>query len=260
MRARSATGLAAHVQSASWTRPQAAQPIGGRVRRRGAAKLPPSRREQAIVTGGRRCGSTAIAAAILSVLVLAGCRSGPSASSALTTTRTPQPTHSEITPVNIGADTSTAPSPVPSSRPQPTAPPATVTVVAAHETFPDGQASLDPPAPGRAPADPTAAWNRIAATLPGNPCGDAKAETVQFGLLTYGDPVPEPAYNKTPEWVLRCVDNPAPLVVPGPAYPPRTSKSDSYRAVDPAPRGLHLGLRRPHRQAAIGLERVRLVR
>jgi hypothetical protein len=167
---------------------------------------------------GRRCGSTAMAAAILSVLVLAGCRSGPSASSALTTARTPQPTLSQITPVHVGADTSTSPSPVPTSRP--TAPPATVTVVAARETFSDGQASLNPPTPAQVPADPTAAWNRIAATLPGNPCGDARAETVQFGLLTFGEAFPGPAYYNTPQWVLRCVGGPVPLVVPGPAYPP----------------------------------------
>ena len=163
---------------------------------------------------GRWSTAAAMAAAILSVLVLAGCRSGPSASSALTTTRAPQPTHSEITPVNIGADTSTAPSPVPTSRP--TSPPATVTVVAAHETFPDGQASLDPPATGQVPVDPTAAWNRIAARLPGNPCDPTKATTVQFGLLTFMPP----QYNKVPEWVLRCIDNPAPLVMPGPGYLP----------------------------------------
>ncbi len=115
----------------------------------------------------------------------------------------------------------TTPSPTATadSNPPPLAPPATVTVVTQHESFRDGQASLDPPAPGQAPADPTGAWNRIAARLPGNPCGDAKAETVQFGLLTEGYPKPEPAYHKTPEWILRCVDTPA-RPAAGPIYPP----------------------------------------
>ena len=167
--------------------------------------------------GVRKSGSTVMAAAILTVLVLSGCGSGPTSSSGLATARIAQPTHPEITPGTTGADTSTSPSPVPSSRP--TAPPATVTVVVARETFSDGQASLNPPTPAQVPADPTAAWNRIAATLPGNPCGDAKAETVQYGLVTFGEAFPGPAYYKAPEWVLRCVDSPAPLVVPGPPYP-----------------------------------------
>ena len=99
-----------------------------------------------------------------------------------------------------------SPGPVTTSNPRPVAPPATVTVVTTREWFPNGQASLDPPIPAQVPADPTTAWNRIASTLPGNPCGGAKATTVQFGLLTYSTD-----YNKIPEWVLRCVDIPAPI-------------------------------------------------
>jgi hypothetical protein len=102
-------------------------------------------------------------------------------------------------------------------------------VATAHESFPNGSATLDPPSFGQAPADPTAAWNRIAAALPGNPCRGAKAEAVQFGLFTHGYPVPEPAYNKTPEWILRCIDNPASpgitIIPPGQHSPPPTAAS-----------------------------------
>ncbi len=126
---------------------------------------------------------------------------------------------STVTPTLPTPAVTSTPAPPATSKPipPPLAPPATVTVVTKHEQLDNGQASLDPPARGQAPADPTAAWNRIAATLPGNPCDDAKPETVQFGLFTYGYPVPEPALNKTPEWVLRCVDNPA-RPAAGPAY------------------------------------------
>jgi hypothetical protein len=148
---------------------------------------------------GRRSGATTTIAATLSGLVLACCGSGSAASS-------------EITPLNVGTDTSTSPSPAPTSNPLPIAPPATVTVVTTHELLPNGQASLDPPGHGQAPTDPTAAWNRIASNLPGNPCGGARATTVQFGLLTFSSD-----YNKVPEWVLRCIDSPAPSVVLGPA-------------------------------------------
>ena len=99
-----------------------------------------------------------------------------------------------------------SPSPAATSDALPVAPPATVTVVTTREWFPNGQASLDPPTRAQVPADPTKAWNRIASTLPGNPCGGARATTVQFGLLTYSSD-----YHQVPEWVLRCVNIPAPI-------------------------------------------------
>ncbi len=95
--------------------------------------------------------------------------------------------------------------------------PVRVRVATRHEWFQYGDASLDPPAPGRAPADPTSAWKRIAATLPGSLCDGGTKMRVEYGLFTNylvvstGPLRYRPYdYNKVPEWVVRCVDVPQP--------------------------------------------------